>query len=166
MATPSPETAASPDGLVSAMPMKAQQWAHKDIWSLHGKDFLVQVSRHAEPVRDESFCYDSEGPHRWCIYAYIYPKHPLFGDFEGPHMWQDAAVALPLHRGPSFLKWHLDDAGNATSVQVGCDFNHLYDNEYTHFATREDARAVFNDADELVERLARAAVARATGKGE
>lgn len=78
-------------------------WDHKDLWRKRGADFLVEVSRHSEPVREESGCFDAEGPHRWCVYAYVYPKHPHFANFDGTdRMSQDAASALPLHGGPSF----------------------------------------------------------------
>jgi hypothetical protein len=127
-------------------------WDHKDAWRRFGKDFMVEITRHSV-ARPESSPFD-DGPHRWCVYAYIYPKHPHFAAFSGRDMWQDAAVALPLHGGPSLLRWHYNDNGEPTSVQVGADYNHLHDNHYTHFATAEDAYSVFLDADELFERLA------------
>jgi len=129
-------------------------WKHKDMWSIRGKDFMVQVSRHAEPSREESSgCFDAEGPHRWCVYAYIYPKHPHFAAFKGNDLWQEATGVLPLHAGCSFLTYHRRDSGDVTSVQVGCDYNHLHDNEYTQHATKEEAWEVFVDAEQLVARL-------------
>lgn len=126
------------------------KWNHKDLWRMSGKDFMVEVSRHSEPVREDSGCYDSEGPHRWCVYAYIYPKHPHFSAFNGTEdMWQDAAAMLPLHCGPSLCRKHLNAAGDVTSYQVGADYHHLHDWQYTQMATKDDARAVFNDAEEL-----------------
>lgn len=129
-------------------------WSRKEIWRRYGKDFLVEISRHEEPVREEYACYDSEGPHRWCVYAYIYPKHPHFANFRGPDMWQEAANSLPLHCGPSLLRWHYDDDGKPTSVQVGADYHHLYDDRFTRYATADEARSIFNDAEELFDRLA------------
>ena len=131
-------------------------WKHKDMWSLRGKNFLVQISRHGEekPESERSFCYDEEGPHRWCVYAYIYPDHPNFGKFEGDAIWQEASGALPLHGGCSFLRYHRsDDGAKVTSVQVGCDYNHLHDTEFTRYATKDEAYEVFADAEALYQRL-------------
>lgn len=120
-------------------------WRHKDIWTREGENFIVQVSRHSVGQSE----YERTGPHRWCVYAYVYPKHSAFASFDGPQMWQPAATRLPLHGGPSLLRWHYDDDGKPTSVQVGADYNHLHDERFTHMATADDARSVFADADEL-----------------
>jgi hypothetical protein len=124
-------------------------WGHRDEWKCFGRNFLVTVKRHPEPVRDDDF----RGPNRWCVYAYVYPKHPLFAEFKGNDMWQDAANAMPLHGGPSLLRWHRDDEGAPMSVQVGADYDHLHDERFTHCATQDDAAEVFADADELFEYL-------------
>jgi len=126
-------------------------WRHKDIWTMDGRDFTVQVSHHSVPVRDEGGCYDSEGPHHWCVYAYIYPKHPHFAAFNGTEdMWQDAAACLPLHGGPSLCHKHLSGkSGEVTSYQVGADYHHLHDWRFTQMATQDDARTVFADAEQL-----------------
>jgi hypothetical protein len=125
-------------------------WRHKDIWSMDGKNFMIQVSRHSEPMREESGCYDSEGPHRWCVYAYIYPKHPHFAAFNGTEeMWQDAAAMMPMHSGPSLCRKHLNADGEVTSYQVGADYHHLHDWAYTQQATKDEAAGVFDDAREL-----------------
>lgn len=134
-------------------------WRHKDVWTLPGKDFIVQVHRHS--VEQRPSYYGDTGPHRWCVYAFIYPKHPHFARFSGGAMWQDAATALPLHGGPSLLNWHFDNDKAACSVQVGADYNHLHDDCYTHMETREDAREVFSDAEGLHEWLTRAATVEA-----
>lgn len=114
---------------------------------------MVEVYHYTEALREEPACFDSEGPHRWNVYAYIYPKHPHFAAFtrdEG--MWQDAASMLSLHGGPSFLQFpQYDD--KVTCVKVGCDYNHLHDGYYTRFETQDDAYSVFADADDLFEQL-------------
>lgn len=126
---------------------KPDPWAHKDEWKRCGKNSQVVVSRHSATSEF------GLGPHRWCVYAYVYPKHPHFANFSGNNMWQDAASVMPLHAGPSYLRWHRDDEGKATSVQVGCDYNHLHDHHYCDYATKDDARSVFVDADELFDWL-------------
>jgi hypothetical protein len=121
-------------------------WEHKDEWHSHGKDFLIVVKHHTVVVHESNYY---EGPHRWCVYAYIYPKHPHFAKFDGPDMWQDAAAEMPLHGGPSLLRWHRGDDGKPTSVQVGADYNHLHDDYFTQYSTADDAREVFIDAERL-----------------
>jgi hypothetical protein len=129
-------------------------WDRKDEWHKRGKDFLVVISRH-EVMRTEASIFDfDEGPHRWAVYAYIYPAHPHFAKFSGTDMWQDASN-LGFHGGCSLLRYHHEADGKVTSVQCGGDYNHLHDTRFTNMATAEDARAVFNDADELFERLTR-----------
>ena len=121
-------------------------WDKKDEWHQHGKNFLVVVKHHTVT---QNTIDQYEGVHRWNVYAYIYPKHPHFGKFEGTAMYQDAASAMPFHGGPSFLRVHRDDAGNITSVQVGSDYNHLHDDEFTHMENKDQAWTIFNDAEEL-----------------
>lgn len=128
-------------------------WAHKDEWKRHGKDFLVVVSRHSVNLAEpSSSCYDDDGGNRWAIYAYIYPKHPHFAKFEGDHLWQDA-TNLRMHGGCSFLRRHFRKDGEVLSIQVGADYNHLHDGMYTWLATSQDAFAVFEDAAELFDLL-------------
>lgn len=118
-------------------------WKHKDIWTLRESNFTIEVSRHEEGIFDLG-----EGIHRWCVYAYIYPSHPLFKEFEGPSMFQEAASKPPFHWGSSYLKYHRDENG-ITSVQIGADYHHLHDARFTNYATMEDASEVFQDAHDL-----------------
>lgn len=133
-------------------------WDHKDEWRRRGTDFMVTITRHSSSLQDEW-----EGPHRWSVYAYIYPKHPHFAAFSGPAMYQDAASQLFFHGGPSFLEYPMYE-GKVTSVKVGADYHHLHDERFTHYATAADAREVFEDADELFLQLqTRADAAKARG---
>ena len=127
----------------------ADEWAHKDIWKRRGHDFLIEVSRHEVAVDFDQPSWRRDGPHRWAVYAYIYPKHPRFGRFVGRDLFQPAANDLSLHGCASYLERHYDDDGTQTCIQVGCDYNHLHDEQYTHMETREDAVSVFNDAERL-----------------
>lgn len=125
-------------------------WTHKDEWRKFGKDFLVTITRHS--VTTSSGLEDLEdGPHRWAVYAYVYPKHPYFAQFiNSGGMTQEACTAMPLHCYPSLFRTHVDsDNGSITSFQVGADYNHLHDYEFTHYATKDDAYEVFRDADRL-----------------
>ena len=122
-------------------------------WKRWGKDFLVVVNHYTSATPAEFAC--GEGPHRWCVYAYIYPSHPHFEAFDGTEtMWQDAATVLPMHGGPSLLRVHTKHPDHAiASYQVGADYNHLHDDEYTHMANEIEAASVFRDADELFDWL-------------
>lgn len=121
------------------------EFKHKDEWSVRGTDFMVQVTRHT--VAPGSCDFD-EGEHRWAVYAYIYPRHPHFAIFVGDDMWQEAAAMMPLHGGPTYLRRHFYD-GKECSIQVGADYHHLNDSYVTHYATKDDAREVFLDAESL-----------------
>lgn len=129
-------------------------WRHADRWNKRGKDFMVEVYHYTEEVREATSWYgDGEGPHRWNVYAYIYPKHPHFASFvRGEGMWQEAASMLGFHGGPSFLEFpQYDD--KVTCVKVGCDYNHLHDDHYTRCETKDEAWSVFSDAEQLFEKL-------------
>lgn len=125
------------------------EWDRKEEWRKRGKDFLVVVSRH-EVKTPIAF----EGPHRWAVYAYIYPAHAHFAAFKGPDMWQDA-TSLGFHGGCSLLRYHHDEAGKVLSVQCGADYHHLHDDRFADMATPDAAYEVFSDADELFETLTR-----------
>ncbi|WP_333998253.1 hypothetical protein [Burkholderia orbicola] len=124
-------------------------YRRKDVWHRDGDGFLIEISRHTSA---SVFEYDSEGPNRWCVYAYIYPKHPHFAAFSGPDIWQDASGILPLHGGCTYLEYPMYD-GEVTSVKVGADYHHLHDERFTHYATADQAISVFEDADELFDKL-------------
>lgn len=128
-------------------------WNHKELWRKWDKYFSVEVSRHEEAVPEQGHCYDSEGPHRWCVYAYVYPGHPLFAQFDASKsMWSQPA--MPGHGGVSFYKPHLDHKTQAiTSHQIGWDYNHLHDWRFTQMASPDAAHVVFSDAQELFDFL-------------
>ena len=127
-------------------------WDKKDEWHRHGENFLVVVKHSTDPP---SIFDPYEGTHRWNVYAYIYPKHWRFSLFDGQHMYQDAASALPLHGGPSSLRWHYADDGKPCSVQIGSDYNHLHDTHFSCYATAEEAWQVFDDANDLFDVLSK-----------
>ena len=126
-------------------------WKHKDEWHRRENAFLVVVKRHS--VEPSSYA-PYEGPHRWSVYAYLYPTHRLFKDFDGTNMWQPAAIALPLYGGPSLLRWHTGDDGKPCSVQIGADYHHLHDEHFSSYAIPSEAWEVFRDANRLFDHLA------------
>ncbi len=123
-------------------------WQHKDEWKHVGNSYAVVVSRHTTETDHRL-----EGPHRWAVYAYIYPAHPHFAKFNGPDFHQPATDCMPGHSYVSYLRTHRNDNGDACSIQVGWDYNHLHDTEFTHCADKGSASAVFRDAEELVQWL-------------
>lgn len=125
-------------------------WSHKDLWSKRGNGFCVEVSHHSVPLSSIS---PELGEHRWCVYAYIYPDHPHFAKFDGSDsFFQDACQELPLHGGvisnASYLRYHYTTDGKMTCVQVGQDYNHLHDEQFTHLAPAKAAVVLF-DGDRL-----------------
>ena len=133
--------------------MDELKWEHADEWKCAGNDFMVMVRRHYdEPPAYITRLY-SRGPHMWCVYAYIYPNHPHFERIQGDDWRQESLSELPLHCGVSYFKRHWDGENN-TSIQVGCDYSHIYDDRYTRMETKEDAASVFCDAEELFRWLA------------
>lgn len=128
--------------------MDVSNWGRSESWRQRGNNFMVEINRH-EKTGD-----DFQGPQRWCVYAYIYPNHPSFETFVSDgDMWQDACQSLPLHSGPSYFRTHRTEKGEVCSHQVGADYNHLHDTDFTFAADPESAWKVFRDAQELFERL-------------
>lgn len=130
-------------------------WDDKRTWKKRGTNFLIEVSCHTVKQIDEPCCFDSEGPYRWCIYAYIYPKHPIFTRFDLDNIYQDETARMPFHGGCTYIRHHLtmDENVSVSAVQVGCDYHHLYDDIYTVVspddADNQDYFQVWKDADEL-----------------
>jgi hypothetical protein len=124
---------------------------HKsETWRLHSTGCCVEVVHWLEDQQQ----YTEPGPHRWAVYAYIYPQHPHFARFSGRSRLQPAAEALPLHWGASFLQYHYRTATReVSSVQVGADYNHLHDAAYTFADRPELAVEVFDDAAKLLDWL-------------
>lgn len=136
--------------------MTSKEWRHKDEWTKRGEHFLVKISRHSDQqyaIVNGEFKFMGNVEHKWCLYAYLFPKHPHFSKFEGTSMWQDASNFFDWHSGCTYLEYHRDNDSKVVSIQVGCDYNHLHDYRYLNMATAEDARAVFNDADDLFKTL-------------
>lgn len=126
-------------------------WDKKDLWRLSGSHFLIEVSRHT--VINTLSIDTHKGPHRWCVYAYIYPQHPHFKRITGDNIFQEATLELPLHWLPSLLRYHYNSAGDITSVQIGADYDHIEDIEFTWMKDEIEANECFEDAEHLFEWL-------------
>lgn len=128
-----------------------KKWQHKDEWKVLGDGFCIVVSRHDFGVLDST-----RGDNNWCVYVYIYPKHPYFKEVQkDENMSGDAANAMPLHGGCTLFKSHRDENGEVCSYQIGADYNHLYDENFTHMKTPSEAFEVFSDAETLFQWMER-----------
>ena len=118
-------------------------WSKKDLWHIRSKAFAIEISLTHGVTSPE------KGPYRWNVYAYIYPTHPHFAKFTDEEVWQEAATALPLHGGATFLRWFCGQNGEPHCIQVGSDYAHAWDDEFSFFSSPEEASQVFADAEEL-----------------
>lgn len=127
-----------------------KKWNEIREWSKAGKACAVKVKRSDNVLHGHG-----SGPWQWCIYLYLYPAHPAFPlvDQAGS-MSQDLFDELPLHGGCTYFRTHLYGPAEVpwkhegtASVEIGCDYSHLHDDDYTR---DEDGAAVFADAEALL----------------
>ena len=127
---------------------KKINWRHKDEWITDGTGFAVSV------CRNEGYPFSDRGPNVWTVYAYLYSSHPLTKTFDDTDdISQDAADKMDFHCGCTCLRRYFKPNGELASIQVGCDYNHLYDGHYTHMGSKDEAASVFADAEHLFNRL-------------
>jgi hypothetical protein len=96
------------------------------------------------------------GPHLWCVYLFLYAEHPMFcriDQFGGSS--QEIFEDLSLHGGCTLFRVNMfgpersrHGKSGVASIEIGCDYAHLYDDHHTHSA---DNRTVFADAQNLLE---------------
>lgn len=118
------------------------EWHHKDIWTYRAstRTHVIEVVRWT----------DHHHRNRWNVYVYVYPAHPLFSRIDqAGYAKQAATAAMPLHGGPTSLRVHRRADGDVTSIEVGCDYSHLHDDQYYVAYTRDHAGQVFRDAEQL-----------------
>ncbi len=100
----------------------------------------------------------------WNIYVYIYPGNPLFESLTHANAMHDDAVMSLSIPGLSFFKKHYNDNCEITSVQIGGDYHHLGQDRFRGFTTPKEAREVFMDAEELINRMD--AIIKAKGESQ
>lgn len=115
----------------------------KRTWKHEGRNFVVEISCHIE-------AHDEHAPYRWCTYAYVYPKHPLFDSFKVHGTLFDQPYIDGAHSYTSFFKVHRKPNGDITSFQIGWDYNHHGDD---WFCESELSGAVFSDANTMIAAL-------------
>jgi len=118
-------------------------WKHKDVYSLRGTNFSIEVVRWSYyPISNA----DNKDENIWNLYVYIYPKHPAFSKYQD----EDNAERITFHGGCTFYQKHNNPVtGEITSIQIGCDYNHYMDDRYKEMITMEDAASIFYDAEQL-----------------
>jgi hypothetical protein len=134
--------------------MAITSWMRKNIYQLRSGHFMVSVE-HSLVERVEPTSYQREGVNRWHVYAYIYPKHDLFNKLVGDEFGQTEVHSLPLHGGATYFKRHFFANGECCSIQVGADYNHIDDIRFSYYENMEDAKEVFDDAEELFSYLSK-----------
>lgn len=107
-------------------------------------------------IRNNLCCVEVEhsimesGRNRWNVYAYIYPGHPFFSEMQDEQGAMQKAAYMPLHGGCSYTTIHRRWDGSVSSVQVGCDYNHAFDDYHT---LDTEGRSIMRDAQQLFEYL-------------
>jgi hypothetical protein len=86
--------------------------------------------------------------HRWNVYVYIYPGHPLFERIESADFCDGF---LPLHGGVSYHKWLYDSTGAVICKKIGSDYQHAHDSRFKGYSTEDEAWEVFKDAEVLIQ---------------
>lgn len=124
------------------------KWEEVHNWKRSTSTFTVEIQHHNIGYEDSV-----DRGNRWAVYAYIYPNHPLFKTFSGWDMFQEAACKLPLHAGPSYIRWHMDKENKPCSIQVGADYNHSGDDKFSYYDAGDVPREVCKDAEQLYQHL-------------
>jgi hypothetical protein len=124
---------------------KVQIHTEKQTWKHTSKTFTVEVARWSD-------CDKENKENKWNIYAYIYPKNPLFEKITSESLY-DYGADIPMHGGTTFHCWHFGKDGLIKSKQIGCDYQHLCDDRFLTYVTKESAWEIFRDADDLIEYL-------------
>lgn len=124
-------------------------WNPKEVWSFTDrKTFRVEVQHW---VDDWKSSYGDRGPNHWNVYIYIYEGHPHFAGFNPDMDSGNAACnAYDFHGGATYFSPHYKPDKSIASYQIGCDYSHLHDDHFSHITTKDHARRVFLDAENLV----------------
>ena len=83
---------------------------------------------------------DWTGPFRWCLYAHIFPSHPLYAELgaedsadEGTvPLWSTVVQSLPFHKGASYAAKCVERT--SAYWKLGSDYNHLHDDYFTRLS--------------------------------
>ncbi len=123
-------------------------WQPKEEWSFtDNKSFRVTVKHWVNDWADST---GRRGPDNWNVYIHVYPAHPHFPLFNADMDSGDSACqAYDFHGGATYFTAHRKK-DSVSSYEIGCDYAHLYDERFSRMATKDQAREVFLDAENLV----------------
>jgi hypothetical protein len=125
----------------------------KMLWYHKGDGYTVEVAMWSNPKEREALPQNqiyTIPEYHWNVYVHIFPKHPIFGMVINEKIF-NYGINIPLHRGSSYHKWDYDSSGAVIAKHIGCDYQHLHDERFGTYKTKEQAWEVFRDADELIE---------------
>lgn len=116
----------------------------KDEWLIRGTGFSVKISH----VFRKGFpSLGIESNHAWCLYAMIFSNHPLFKKACKNKVDYDVDLGDKLysnfHCGCTYYN------KQANYVEIGCDYQHLGDEEF--MASAELSDEILADAKTLFE---------------
>lgn len=118
----------------------------KHFW-VRGENFTICIKQ-SICEKDKFF---NTGGNLWTLYAYIFPKHKLFEKLriKSESCYPEITYSMPLHMGCSYYEEYFDQNQNPIRLEVGCDYNHLYDERYSFMENEEQASTIFIDAEVL-----------------
>lgn len=129
---------------------------HKNCYVLSGEHFAVEITRHSVDI-----ALSFDGGQRWCVYAYIHPKHPFFKIVNkiDPDDYFNSMYSLEvnnlLHGGCTyFVKINQKSYKmNNKYIKFGADYNHYEDKRFTFYKDLYEAFDVHDDAKRLYDYL-------------
>ena len=116
-------------------------------WVRKGALFNIEIKQHIIPVHP---VYNmGRGPFNWYLYAYVFKKHPLFDTFDiDQDAYQAVTDKMPFHGGCTYLEPSYRGS-KISSIKVGCDYQHLDDDRFSHYETLNENPEIVIDAQEL-----------------
>ena len=102
---------------------------HQDVWQkriqIGVSQVLIKIVHWTQKFPTEwggfGINFDKDGlQHNYNIYVYVYSGSDLFDDIEGD------VSKIPFHGGETYRL--LTHHSKGATIQVGCDFNHAWDN--------------------------------------
>ena len=104
-------------------------------------------------VRHSSMECDGRTINLWSLYGHVYPPHRLFGVLSlDTGRYELECLDPPLHCGISLYRVHYGGGPWVSSVQFGCDYDHLCDDWYRGRGV-DSPRSFLLDAEQLADWL-------------
>ena len=128
-------------------------------WQYRHKNFMVEVThwdrglQQTGTVRDLLTLLSPEGSNCWCIYAYIFPGHPLMGAISAGQV-SPVALPLPWHCGQTYRHETFDAQGKPLCVKAGADYQHYGDELFSRLTPLDGVPSqIQQDLQDLVNAL-------------